>query len=415
MITASLDFGTTNSVAGVNIDGKIEMIPLGKKELETKTVLFYSFEDKKFYVGDEAIEELELETLGRYLVSLKSFLGSKESVETTLGTTTYMLEDLISIIIRRFKAKIEAHIGQSVEQVVLGRPVRFNDDDDTLDQLAQKRLEKAALQAGFKEVKFLYEPIAAAIAYEKQVQKEELVLVADIGGGTTDYTIVRVGGKKKLERKEDILATNGVYVGGNSFDTQIIRNFVTEHLGEGSLYKNMGKEMSIGPHLYNDFSEWHKFQKMYDIKVLNGIEKLIFMAYDKEKISRLLELIREGLYFSFSQKIIESKAQLSFDETTFIDMNLFQDPFRQEITREAFNTVITPDIEKIKMTLDETIKMANISYDEIDRVFLTGGSTLVPAVKNLYREVFGEEKLVHTDVFSSVGYGLALYAGEVFN
>ena len=414
MITASLDFGTTNSVAGVNIDGKIEMIPLGKKELETKTVLFYSFEDKKFYVGDEAIEELELETLGRYLVSLKSFLGSKESVETTLGTTTYMLEDLISIIIRRFKAKIEAHIGQSVEKIVLGRPVRFNDDDDVLDQLAQKRLEKAALQAGFKEVKFLYEPIAAAIAYEKQVQKEELVLVADIGGGTTDYTIVRVGGKKKLERKEDILATNGVYVGGNSFDTQIIRNFVTEHLGEGSLYKNMGKEMSIGPHLYNDFSEWHKFQKMYDIKVLNGIEKLIFMAYDKEKISRLLELIREGLYFSFSQKIIESKAQLSFDETTFIDMNLFQDPFTQEITREAFNKVITPDIEKIKMTLDETIKMANISYDEIDRVFLTGGSTLVPAVKNLYREVFGEEKLVHTDVFSSVGYGLALYAGEVF-
>lgn len=414
MITASLDFGTTNSVAGVNIDGKIEMIPLGKKELETKTVLFYSFEDKKFYVGDEAIEELELETLGRYLVSLKSFLGSKESVETTLGTTTYMLEDLISIIIRRFKAKIEAHIGQSVEKIVLGRPVRFNDDDDVLDQLAQERLEKAALQAGFKEVKFLYEPIAAAIAYEKQVQKEELVLVADIGGGTTDYTIVRVGGKKKLERKEDILATNGVYVGGNSFDTQIIRNFVTEHLGEGSLYKNMGKEMSIGPHLYNDFSEWHKFQKMYDIKVLNGIEKLIFMAYDKEKISRLLELIREGLYFSFSQKIIESKAQLSFDETTFIDMNLFQDPFTQEITREAFNKVITPDIEKIKMTLDETIKMANISYDEIDRVFLTGGSTLVPAVKNLYREVFGEEKLVHTDVFSSVGYGLALYAGEVF-
>jgi len=414
MITASLDFGTTNSVAGVNIDGTIEMIPLGKKGLETKTVLFYSFEDKNFYVGDEAVEELELDTLGRYLVSLKSFLGSKEQIETTLGTTTYMLEDLISIIIRRFKAKIEAHVGQSVERIVLGRPVRFNDDDDALDQLAQERLKKAALQAGFKEVEFLYEPIAAAIAYEKQVQKEELILVADIGGGTTDYTIVRVGGNKKSDRKEDILATHGVYVGGNSFDTQIIRNFVTKHLGEGSLYKNMGKEMSIGPHLYNDFSEWHKFQKMYDAKVLNGIEKLIFMAYDKEKISRLLELIREGLYFSFSQKIIDAKAQLSFDEKTLIDMSIFQDPFTQEITREAFNKVIAPDIEKIETALDDTMKIANISYNEIDKVFLTGGSTLVPAVKNLYRELFGEEKLVHTDVFSSVGYGLALYAGEVF-
>ena len=352
--------------------------------------------------------------MGRYLVSLKSFLGSKESIETTLGTTTYLLEDLISIIIRRFKAKIEAHVGQSVERIVLGRPVRFNDDDDALDQLAQERLKKAALQAGFKEVEFLYEPIAAAIAYEKQVQKEELILVADIGGGTTDYTIVRVGGNKKSDRKEDILATHGVYVGGNSFDTQIIRNFVTKHLGEGSLYKNMGKEMSIGPHLYNDFSEWHKFQKMYDAKVLNGIEKLIFMAYDKEKISRLLELIREGLYFSFSQKIIDAKAQLSFDEKTLIDMSIFQDPFTQEITREAFNKVIAPDIEKIETALDDTMKIANISYNEIDKVFLTGGSTLVPAVKNLYRELFGEEKLVHTDVFSSVGYGLALYAGEVF-
>ena len=414
MITASLDFGTTNSVAGVNSSGKIEMIPLGEESLETKTVLFYSFEDKNFYVGDEAIEELELDTMGRYLVALKSFLGAKESVETTLGTTTYMLEDLISIIIRRFKAKIESHIGYSVERIVMGRPVRFNDDDDTLDQLAQERLKKATLQAGFKEVEFLYEPIAAAIAYEKQVQKEELILVADIGGGTTDYTIVRVGGKKKSDRKEDILATNGVYVGGNSFDTQIIRNFVTEHLGEGSLYKNMGKEMSIGPHLYNDFSEWHKFQKMYDKKVLNGIEKLIFMAYDKEKISRLLELIREGLYFSFSQKIIDAKVQLSFDEKTLIDMSIFENPFTQEITREEFNKVITSDVEKIKATLDDTIKMANISYNDIDKVFLTGGSTLVPAVKNLYREVFGEEKLVHTDVFSSVGYGLALYAGEVF-
>ena len=414
MITASLDFGTTNSVAGVNINGKIEMIPLGKEELETKTVLFYSFEDKKFYVGDEAVVELELDTLGRYLVSLKSFLGTKDSVETTLGTTTYMLEDLISIIIRRFKAKIEAHVGQSVERIVLGRPVRFNDDDDALDQLAQERLKKAALQAGFKEVEFLYEPIAASIAYEKQVKKEELILVADIGGGTTDYTIVRVGANSKSDRRENILATHGVYVGGNSFDTQIIRNFVTEHLGEGSLYKNMGKEMNIASHLFTDFSEWHKFQKMYDNRVLREIEQLIFMAYDKEKISRLLELIKEGLYFSFSQKIIEAKAQLSFDETTLIEMSIFDDPFTQEISREAFNEVISPDIEKIKSTLDETIKMANITYSDIDKVFLTGGSTLVPAVKNLYKEVFGEEKLVHTDVFSSVGYGLALYAGEVF-
>jgi len=415
MITASIDFGTTNSVVGINNNGNIEMIALGKDSIETKTVLFYSFEDKQFYVGDEALDELKLETLGRYLVALKSFLGGAENIETTLGTTTYSLEELISIIVRRFKKTLDSKVGESIEKVVIGRPVHFNDEDELLDQEAQNRLERAVLQAGFKEVIFQYEPIAAALAYEATIQKEELILVADIGGGTTDYSVIRVGGdKNKLDRKEDILATHGTYVGGNSFDTEIIKNFVVSHLGKGSLYKNMGKEMEIGPALYGDFSEWHRFVKMYDIKVLNSIEKLIFMAYDKERISRLLELIKEGLYFSFSEKIIEAKVELSFNEKTDIDMNIFYKPFTEEITREAFNAVIEHHTQKIKTTLDETMEMANISYEQIDKVFLTGGSTLVPAVKDIYVEVFSEEKIVHTDVLSSVGYGLAIYSGQVW-
>ncbi len=414
MITASIDFGTTNSVVGINNNGKIEMVPLGKESLETKTVLFYSFEDKKFYVGDEALDELRNDTLGRYLVALKSFLGGAENIETTLGTTTYTLSDLIAIILRRFKWVLDEKAGQSIERVVLGRPVRFNDEDDALDQQAQDRLEAAALQAGFKEVAFQYEPIAAALAYEKDISKEELILVADIGGGTTDYTIIRVGTQRGGDRKEDILATHGTYVGGNSFDSEIIKAFVVKHLGQGSLYKNMGKEMEIGPALYGDFSEWHKFQKMYDQKVLNSIEKYIYMAYDKDRISRLLELIKEGHYFAFSQKIIEAKVDLSFNDSTIIDMNMFEKPFTQELSQKAFNAVIAHHTNKIKSTLDETMKMANISYEEIDRVFLTGGSTLVPAVSNIYKELFSEDKLVHTDVFSSVGYGLAIYAGEVW-
>jgi len=415
MITASIDFGTTNSVVGINRDGKIEMVTLGKSSLETKTVLFYSFEDREFYVGDDALDELKMETLGRYLVALKSFLGASENIETTLGTTTYLLSDLISIILRRFKRVLEKHAGARIDRVVLGRPVHFNDTDTFLDQQAQNRLESAVLQAGFKEVVFQYEPIAAALSYEKTITKEELILVADIGGGTTDYTIIRVGdNQNKIDRKEDILATHGTYVGGNSFDAEIIKSFVVEHLGKGSLYKNMGKEMEIGPALYSDFSEWHKFQKMYDVKVLNTIEKFIFMTYDKEKISRLLELIKEGLYFSFSEKIIEAKMDLSFNDSTIIDMDMFYKPFEEPLEREAFTAVISYHIEKIKATLDETMQMANIGYSQIDRVFLTGGSTLVPAVKNIYKELFSEEKLVHTDVFSSVGYGLAIYAGEVW-
>lgn len=416
MITASIDFGTTNSVVGINNNGKIEMIPLGKSSLETKTVLFYSFENQNFYVGDEAIDELKMDTLGRYLVALKSFLGTKEGIETDLGTKTYFLDDLISIILKRFKTIMEKHANCTIDRVVLGRPVHFNDTSDILDQQAQDRLEIAGMKAGFKQIVFQYEPIAAALSYEQTITDEELILVADIGGGTTDYTVIRVGGEvNRADRKEDILATHGTYVGGNSFDSEIIKKFVVSHLGKGSLYKNMGKEMEIGSALYSDFSEWHRFSKMYDKKVLYSIEKFIYMAYDKEKISRLLELIKEGHYFSFSEKIIEAKVELSSHKLTDIKMDMFDNPFSQEISREAFNAVIAHHTQKIKTTLDETMQMAKIDYSQIDKVFLTGGSTLVPAVKEIYSNLFSAEKIVHTDVFSSVGYGLAIYSGELWN
>jgi hypothetical chaperone protein len=414
VLTASIDFGTTNSVVGINDNGKVKMVRLGKESLETKSVLFYSFEDKSFYVGDSAIEELKLESIGRYFVSLKSFLGSAENIETTLGTTTYSISDLISIILRNFKGVLERYARKSIDRVVLGRPVHFNDKDKFLDRQAQERLYSSAIQAGFKEVYFEYEPISASLAYEQSIQKEEIILVADIGGGTTDYTIVRVGGKKKknIDRRDDILSTHGCYIGGNDFDSEIIRNFVIKHLGYGSYYKNMGKEMQIDYSLYSDFSHWHKFQKMYDSKVINRIEKYIYMAYKKEKISRLLELIKNGLYFDFSEKIIKSKIDLSSKKSTLINMDIFENPFSQNLSRRDFDRVISVHIDKIKTTLNETLQIAGVKSTQIDKVFLTGGSTLTPAVSSIYQELFDRDKLVQTDVFSSVGYGLALGANR---
>ena len=412
MTTASIDFGTTNSVVGINKGGKIEMVPLGKDSLETKSVLFYSFEDKGFYVGQDAIDELKLETMGRYFVSLKSFLGSDEKIETTLGVDTYSISDLIAIILRRFKNILENHAKERIDRVVLGRPVHFNDKNPLLDKQAQDRLEASALKAGFKEVLFEYEPISASLAYEQSITKEETILVADIGGGTTDYTIIRVGGKKRADRKDDILATHGCYIGGNSFDSEIIKNFVIKHLGYGSYYKNMGKEMQIDYALYSDLSQWHTFQKMYNPKTINTIEKYIYMAYDKEKISRLLEIIKDGYYFDFSERVIKAKIDLSSKDSTIIDMNFFENPFTEELTQKEFNRVISSHTEKIKKTLDETIQMAGVGYNQIDKVFLTGGSTLVPKVNRIYKELFSSDKIIHTDVFSSVGYGLAIRATD---
>jgi hypothetical chaperone protein len=415
MITSAIDFGTTNSVAGINRNNIIEMVQLGKDRLETRSVLFYSFEDKNFYVGDDVAIELEDEVKGRYLQSLKSFLGSKEKIETTLGKDTYLVEDLISIILRRFKNKMETKALQEIDNVVLGRPVRFNEDDDELDKQAEKKLELAANKIGFKNVVFQYEPIAAALAYESKITKEELILVADIGGGTTDYSIIKVGGKNKnkLDRKEDILSNHGIYVGGNNFDSEIIKNFISPYLGRGTMYNIMGKDMEVASDLYFDLSEWHLFQRMFDKKVLLRIEKLIYMSYEKNKIERLQELIKGNLYFDFSNSIINSKIELSSKPLTQINMNMFSDPFSINLNKNNFEESIMEHTTRIEKSLEEALRLANITVNQIDKVFLTGGSTLVPSVQNIYTKYFPKNKIVHTDVFTSVGYGLTLFSNKI--
>jgi len=412
MISSAIDFGTTNSVAGINLNNRVEMIQLGQKSIETRSILFYSFEDKGFYVGDDVLAQLDMATEGRYLQSLKSFLGHKDNIETMLGTDTYSLDDLISIILRRFKQKMDKRAEESIENLVLGRPVRFNDDSDFLDDEAQNRLEKAGKKAGFKNIVFQYEPIAAALSYEDKINKEELILVADIGGGTTDYSIIKVGGnnRHKADRKEDILSNHGVYVGGNSFDSSIIKEFIAPHLGQGTIYKSMGKEMEVPYELYFNLSEWHLFQRMFDQKVLMRIDKLMMMAYEKEKIERLHELITENLYFDFANKIVNAKIKLSLADKARLDMKMFYSPFTVDLTLNEFENSIASHTQKIEEALNETLKQANVTVEQIDKVFLTGGSTLVPSVKKIYLNYFSKEKIFHTDVFASVGYGLTLYA-----
>jgi hypothetical chaperone protein len=286
---------------------------------------------------------------------------------------------------------METEASQVIDNVVMGRPVRFNESDDFLDRRAEKKLELAAKKAGFKEIVFQYEPIAAALSYEEKILKEELILVAHIGGGTTDYSVIKVGGisKNKLDRKEDILSNHGIYTGGNNFDSEIIKDFISPHLGKGSMYSCMGKDMDVGFDLYFDLSEWHLFQRMFDRKVLMRIDKLISMSYEKHKMERLLELIKNNLYFEFSNKIVNSKVELSSNSFTKIDMNMFANPFSTNLSRNEFEECIFEHTIKIEKSLKEALSLANVTPTQIDKVFLTGGSTLVPSVQNIYTKYYG--------------------------
>ena len=416
MVTSAIDFGTTNSVAGINYNNKINMINLDKNKLETRSVLFYSFEDHDFYIGSDAFDEIKYGVNGRYLQSLKSFLGSEDNVEIILGTKSYLIEDLISIMLKRFKYKMESQANTEIHSVVLGRPVRFNDFDKALDKKAEDRLKNAALKAGFKDIIFQYEPIAGALSYEEKVQKEEIILVVDIGGGTTDYSVIKVDkNNNKIDRSGDILSNHGVYVGGNSFDSSIIKKFISPLLGKGSLYKSVNVDTEVPSLFYHDLSQWHLFQKLINQKTIIRLKELIPRSHDKEKLQRLLELIQDNLFFDFSNIIMNAKMDLSSNQTTTMNMDIFSDPFLLDLSRESFNKTIYNNIQEIDKALHETIKLANISFDKIDKVFLTGGSTLVPEVKALYEKYFSKDKIIHTDVFTSVGYGLTLFSKKVWS
>jgi len=416
MLTSAIDFGTTNSVAGINYNNKINMINLDKNKLETRSVLFYSFEDHSFYIGSDAFDEIKEGVNGRYLQSLKSFLGSEDNVEIILGTKSYLIEDLISIMLKNFKNKMESQTNCEIQNVVLGRPVRFNDFDKALDKKAEDRLKNAALKAGFKEIIFQYEPIAGALSYEEKVQKEETILVVDIGGGTTDYSIIKVNkNNNKIDRSDDILANHGVYIGGNSFDSSIIKKFISPQLGKGSLYNSMNKATEVSSLFYHDLSEWKIYQKLINKKTIITLKELIPKSYEKEKLQRLLELIQDNLFFDFSNIIMNAKMDLSSNQITTMNMDMFSDPFLLDLSTDSFNKTIYNNIQEIDEALHETIKLANISFDKIDKVFLTGGSTLVPEVKALYEKYFAKDKIIHTDVFTSVGYGLTLFSKKVWS
>lgn len=407
MAVAGIDFGTTNSTGGVVRGDAASMVELGSGALATPTVLFFDGEAAAFSVGHRADAALRDGHTGRYMRSLKTYLGRKDRVVTRLGGREYRLEDLIAVILSDFRARLETAAGEPVDHVVLGRPVHFNDDDDGLDRQAQERLEQSAKAAGFASVSFQYEPIAAALAYEATVGAEELIVVADIGGGTSDFSIVRVGpGRQGQDRRDDILGNHGAYIGGDNFDASVIDAFVAPQMGKGTLFRSMDKRLPFPVHYFTWLARWHLFNNLLERKNLNELRSLLRVSEEPEKVGRLIDLAENQLFFEFSGLVESAKKALSAAETALLDMNIFADPFQLAIPRAEFEDNAEPLVSGILHALHESLRQAGVAPDAVDRVFLTGGTTLVRSVKQGFTDVFGPARIVHTDVFTSVGYGL---------
>src|SRR3954464_7113145 len=297
MLACGLDFGTSNSAIGVVRDGAAVLAPVEADSTLVPSAVFFDYETRgRVLFGNEAISAYVGQTEGRLMRALKSILGSPLiNEETSLGGRKVPLTEVVEIFVRHLKGKAEAFAGREITAVVHGRPVRFVDDDDKADARAQEVLEAIARRAGFRDVAFVYEPIAAAHHYEQTVEREELVLIADIGGGTSDFSVIRVGPQHRgrADRGRDVLANAGVRVGGTDFDTALSLTAVMPLLGLGTQLVDKDLPMPNAP--YHELAVWATINFAYTYRNEREIAELAALACEPEKVERLLAVVRRRL------------------------------------------------------------------------------------------------------------------------
>lgn len=415
-----IDFGTSNSTIGINDGKQGHLLSFADGSLSIPTVLLWQRHTNDFLVGQQAVKEFTDGEEGRFFRSLKRYLGEEDEISTLIGVraataTRYFLTDLISVILKGMKTHAEAKENCELDTVLLGRPVKYNDEEGDLDSQAQNRMVKAANQAGFKHVDFLYEPVAAALTYERTLDREENVLIGDIGGGTSDFSVVRVGPshQNKVDRRDDILGNAGVYVGGDSFDSKVMYEHVTPHLGRGSQFHTGNKMMEVPVSLYSTVSQWHLIHFLKDLKTLENLKSFITFGNAPTEVNRLREIIEHDLGFDLFKVVERFKIDLTQKQDAQLNAHFFSDPFQLEKTRNDFDEACEPVLEKIEKALLEVVEQASLRFDQIDTVFLVGGSTLIPAVHQIFSKYFDERQISSQDVFTSVGYGLSLGAKKL--
>ena len=342
--------------------------------------------------------------------SLKSLLGSKLlKNETTVLGSALPFKDLLGFYIGELKKRAEAQAERAFEEVVLGRPVFFVDDDPAADQEAQNTLVAVAHKLGFKEVSFQYEPIAAAFDYESSLEREELVLIVDIGGGTSDFSLVRLAPERHhlAERQDDILATGGVHIGGTDFDKQLSLAGVMPLFGYGS---RMRSDAFMPTSYHLNLATWHTINALYAQKTQLALQNMRYDIVDATGIDRLFGLIEQRAGHWLAMQVEESKIALSEQDARPIDLSRVEPGLVAELTRPLFENAIEPLLERIRASLTQLLADAGIAADQVDTLFFTGGSSGVPALRQSVAAMLPNACSVEGNTFGSIGSGLAIEA-----
>lgn len=421
-IIFGLDFGTTNSLLSINDDNQVKVVdidPYNRMGETLRSVIYFS-EENEVFVGQQAIEQYIINAAGgRFMQSIKTFLPSKQFIQTIINRRRYELEDLIAIIFNRIKRKGEEYVGCRVTDVVIGRPVFFSTDPEK-DRLAEERLRNAAKKVGFKNIRFQLEPVAAAFAFEETLSKgeEKKVLIGDFGGGTSDFTILKSkygSDRKTSNRRDDVLAVGGVYVGGDAFDSRLMWTKVAKYFGKDVIFKSItGQLLEMPTTITFKLRNWHLIPQLRERSIREHIRQIKHSANDRQAIENLENLIEDNYGFMLFQAIERAKIELSSYSNSKIVFRERSLEVGEKVNRVEFEEIISEDVEKICLCIDSVLKDAGVSEKDIDRIFITGGSSYIPCVKSLFIEKFGKGKMQQKDAFTSVAYGLGLSSTHQF-
>jgi hypothetical chaperone protein len=411
----AIDFGTSNSAVAVPDGAQLRLAPVEGNYTTLPTSVFFNTDENTREFGRAALEAYIDGFDGRLMRSMKSILGSPLADNSTdLGDgSAIKYTDVIAIFVDHLKRSAERSAGGPISRAVLGRPVFFVDDDPRADQMAQQQLEAAARSVGLQEIHFQYEPIAAAFDYESHLTEEGLVLVADIGGGTSDFSLVRVGPQRmqRVERKDDVLAHHGVHVAGTDFDRRVELATILRELGYQALDPE-GRE--IPNRIYFDLATWHLINTVYGPKRVSELALMRHLFTEVKHHDRLMRVVERRLGHALAAHAEEAKIGVAAGGETVIDLDEVEDDLRLAFDEAQLIKAGQDETLRIVQAARDTVQAAGVAPRDVDAIYFTGGSTGLAFLSGALAAAFPDAKPVFGDRLASVATGLGIHARRVF-
>jgi len=412
MAACGLDFGTSNTTLGVaDPEGPI-LLPLEGAHRTIPSAIFFEL-GREPVIGRAATAAYVEGLSGRLMRGLKSVLGTPLMEEATpVGRQRLRLRDIIARYIAAVKDRAETASGRSLDSVVHGRPVHFVDGDPEADRRAEDTLRAIARDVGFREVSFQYEPIAAALDYERQVRSEEIALVADIGGGTSDFSIVRLSPERRgrADRAGDILANDGVRIGGTDFDRQLSLGTVMPLLGLGSPMRR--GDLAVPNAYFHDLATWSAINRLYNSKTLREIDEVVRDCARPDLVGRLRAAVEGERGHALAGAVESAKIAASEDGATDLDLGLVERGLAARVDRGSLSDQTGDLARAVAARIDRCLAQAELAPERIDALFLTGGSTGLPHLRSALTAALPAARVVEGDTFGSVGLGLTIEAAR---